>query len=300
MYGSVKDDFKNVWSRPNNAVVKIIIVNVIVFALINILHVFFYFGQNAKAYDVLIKLLALPSSFDGFLSKPWTLITYMFLHEGFLHILFNMLFIYWFGRLIQEYLGSNRVISLYVLGGIFGGLFYMLLYNLLPNFAGQVDTSIMMGASAGVFALVVGAAVFMPNYTFYLLLLGPVRIKYIAIFYVFLSFIRTTGTNAGGEFAHLGGAIIGWLFIAQLQKGNDMGAWIISTINFFKSFFVRQPHIKVSHRTGNRRPAGAPKSSGKPGEVSQEEIDAILDKISQSGYESLSKDEKQKLFNAGK
>ncbi|MEM7299014.1 MAG: rhomboid family intramembrane serine protease, partial [Bacteroidota bacterium] len=205
------------------------------------------------------------------------------------------------GRIIQEFLGNNRVISLYVLGGLAGGLLYILLYNLIPFYADRVAGSMMLGASAGVFAIVVGAAVFMPNYTFFLLFIGPVRIKYIAIFYVFMSFIGTTGSNAGGEIAHLGGALVGWLFISQLNKGNDLGSWVLSFLNFVKSLFKPQPKIKVTHRSGSRR--ASQKSTTKTTnstKTPQSEIDAILDKISEKGYESLSKEEKQKLFNASK
>ena len=178
----------------------------------------------------------------------------------------------------------------------------MFIYNFLPFYSDRVAESMMLGASAGVFAIVVGAAVFMPNYTFFLMFIGPVKIKYIAIFYVFMSFIGSTGANAGGEIAHLGGAIMGWLYISQLNKGNDLGGWIISFTSFVKSMFKPQPKIKVTHRSGNRRPSKKAKKSQatNAAQTPQAEIDAILDKISERGYESLSKDEKQKLFNASK
>jgi len=163
----------------------------------------------------------------------------------------------------------------------------------------------MLGASASVYAVVVGAATFMPNYTFFLLLIGPVKIKYIAIFYVFLSFAQTIGDNAGGNLAHLGGALIGFIFITQLRKGNDWGAPVYATLTFFSKLFTRKPKIKVSHKRSASRPASsssshrstAPKKEVNP---DQKEIDAILDKISEKGYESLTKEEKQKLFNASK
>jgi hypothetical protein len=202
-------------------------------------------------------------------------------------------------------LGGGKVVSLYVLGGLAGGLFYILIYNLIPYFAERVEVSMMLGASAGVFAVVVGAATFMPNYSMFLMFIGPVKIKYIALFYVILAFAGSTGYNAGGELAHLGGAALGFVYIKQLQGGTDWGKWIHSFIAFFKSFFVRQPKVKVSYRSNpktKKKTAGKTASAGSKSaeETSQEEIDAILDKISQFGYESLSKDEKQKLFNASK
>lgn len=301
MNGGIRDEFRNAWSKPNNALVQIIIINVIVFAAVRILEVFFIFSGAHDLYEFLLRKLELPANFGTFLLQPWTIVTYFFTHYDFFHVLFNMLFLFWFGRIIQEFLNSNRVIALYVLGGLAGGLLYMLIYNFVPLFEGRVDSAMMLGASAGVFAIVVGAAVFMPNYTFFLMFIGPVKIKYIAIFYVFMSFIGTTGANAGGEIAHLGGALVGWFYISQLKEGTDYGAWVISFMNFVKSLFKPQPKIKVTHRAGNRRPKT--KTTSKSSSISntpQAEIDAILDKISEKGYESLTKEEKQKLFNASK
>lgn len=317
--GGILDEFRNAFTRPNNSLYQIIWVNVAVFVGLNTLGVVLWLlgyssfqpnqcGVNSTdIFCSVLRFFEIPASTIKFITHPWTLITYFFTHVNFFHILFNMLFLYWFGRLINEFLGHKKVVSLYFLGGIAGGLMYILIYNLLPQFAERVELTYMLGASAGVFAIVVGAAVFMPNYTMYLLLFGPVRIKYIAMFYVLLSFFSIPGANAGGSIAHLGGAAIGWLYIRQLQKGNDLGLWINQSIEFVKSFFVRQPKIKVSYSSGKRSDPKSSKSAhmssskGKRHSLpDQDEIDTILDKISQSGYESLSKEEKQKLFNASK
>ncbi|MEP1097750.1 MAG: rhomboid family intramembrane serine protease [Cyclobacteriaceae bacterium] len=304
MNGGLFDDFKNAWGKPNNAVVQLILINLMVFVGARVLKVFFDISGATDTFFFLFRKLQLPAEIGLLFTQPWTIVTYFFTHYDFFHVLFNMLFLYWFGRIIQEFLNSKRVISLYVLGGLFGGLLYIFIYNFIPFYSDRVAESLMLGASAGVFAIVVGAAVFMPNYTFFLLFLGPVKIKYIAIFYVFMSFIGSTGGNAGGEIAHLGGAFVGWLYITQLNKGSDLGSWVISFISFVKSMFKPQPKIKVTHRGGSRRPsrkaASKAESSSSTSSTPQAEIDAILDKISQSGYESLSKDEKQKLFNASK
>ena len=303
MNGGIKEEFSNAWSKPNNAVVQIILINLIVFVVARVFKVFFDLSGATDTFFWIFRKLQLPADMGSLLLQPWSLVTYFFTHFDFFHILFNMLFLFWFGRIIQEFLNSKRVISLYVLGGLAGGLLYILIYNFLPFYADRVTDSMMLGASAGVYAIVVGAAVFMPNYTFFLIFIGPVKIKYIAIFYVFMSFIGTTGANAGGEIAHLGGALVGWLYISQLNKGSDMGGWVINFIHFVKSLFKPQPKIKVTHRSGNRRPTGSKKKSGTSkgaDQTPQSEIDAILDKISESGYESLTKDEKQKLFNASK
>lgn len=295
------DEFKSAWKKPDNGIIQIILINAIVFILINITRVFTAISGNTEVYSWIIYQIALPSDISTFLIKPWTLITYFFAHEGFLHALFNMLFFYWFGKIIYEYLGNNKLINLYILGGIIGGLFFILIYNLVPYYHNRVEASILMGASAGVFAVVVGAAAFMPNYTFFLLFLGPIRIKYIAIFYVLLSLFRIDGSNAGGELSHLGGALIGFLYIQQLKKGNDFGQPIISFLEFIKGLFVRKPKIKVSYkRSQEEKRKKATKKTDTAQNINQDEIDAILDKISEGGYESLSKEEKEKLFNASK
>ena len=302
MQGSgVFDEFKMAWKKPNNGLIQVIIINIVVFALVNILRVMLSISGNVDAYIWILNQMALPSDIMTFLTKPWTLITYFFTHERFFHILFNMLFFYWFGKIIYEYLGNNKLLILYILGGIIGGLLFILIYNLIPFYNDRVDSSILIGASAGVFAVVVGAATFMPNYTVFLLFLGPVRIKFIAIFYVLLSFFNIDGANAGGELSHLGGALIGFLYIQQLQKGNDFGKPIISIIDWIKDLFKPSSNIKVSYKkakSSTEKSGGAKTPSTE--KINQAEIDAILDKISQGGYESLTKEEKQKLFNASK
>lgn len=299
MNNSIFDDFRNAWDRPNNGLVQIILLNVILFVVMIILKVVFTLSGFSGLYDSISSQLMLPADFKEYIFQPWSIITYFFFHEGFLHIIFNLLFLYWFGRIIQDFLGNNRLISLYVIGGIIGGLFFMLMYNVVPYYSDRIDGSLMLGASAGVFAVVVGAATFMPNHTFMLLFLGPVRIKYIALFYVLLSLSRTIGSNAGGELAHIGGAIVGFFFIRQLQNGNDLGVPVIQTIDWVRDLFKPRPKIKVTHRnttSTKSRPAPKPSMS----QTDQDEIDAILDKISERGYESLTKEEKQKLFNASK
>ena len=154
----------------------------------------------------------------------------------------------------------------------------------------------MVGASAAVFAIMVAAATLLPDYTFFLLFLGPVKIKYIALFYIVGSFLGTVQENSGGNIAHLGGALMGFVYIKQLQAGVNWGGWITSTRDWFKSWFTPKPKVKVTYRKAE----AAPKKAAGINKASQEEIDVILDKISDRGYESLTKDEKEKLFNASK
>lgn len=300
---SFLDDFKLAF-KTGNVLNQIIIVNAVLFLAVAVVGVFFTFGGQKDVFEVFTSYLMLPSSVDTLLTQPWTIITYFFFHKGFMHILFNMLYMYWFGRIISEYLGQNKLLGLYVWGGIGGGVLYLLAYNLLPYFEHQVGGSYLLGASGGVVAIVVGAATFQPNYAIHLLFLGPVRLKYIAAFTVLVSFIQSTGSNAGGEIAHLGGALVGFLSIKQLQQGNDWSKPIVSIVTWVKSLFKPQPKIKVSYKntksTSSRTSTKTKARTESKSKNAQEEIDAILDKISEKGYDALSKEEKQKLFNASK
>ncbi|GAB3323198.1 rhomboid family intramembrane serine protease [Larkinella ripae] len=297
------DDFRSEFNKPNNTLVQLILVNTIVFLLLLILKVILTLAEMSAVYTLIVDQLRLPAALGTFITKPWTMITYFFTHEDVFHILFNMLFLYWFGRLIDEYLGNRRLVALYMLGGLAGGLAYMAIYNLLPYFHAQVSESRMWGASAAAFSVAVGASTLLPNYTFHLLFLGPVRIKYIAFFYIVLSLARSIGPNAGGELSHLGGALVGFLFIKMLQSGTDLGQPIYWVMDGWQSLFRKKPPVKVSYRqrSSANMSAGSFAAPSSPSAVAmpdQDEIDAILDKISRSGYESLTREEKQKLFRA--
>ena len=291
----ILDDFKNAFRKPNNGLIQIILINIIVFLLINVLRLVFNWVLGSNNYQYVVDNMFLSSYIPTFLVKPWTLLTYFFSHEGIFHILWNMLFLYWFGKLIDEYLGNRRLINLYLLGGLAAGVAYLLLYNLVPYFRASIGAP-LLGASGAVYAVVVGAATLMPNYTFFMLLLGPVRIKYIAAFFIVLSFVDLSrDANPGGNIAHLGGALLGFVFISQLKQGTDIGKPLTSAAEWLKRLFQPKPKLKVTHRSPVRNGQAASAPHAIP---NQDEIDAILDKISRSGYESLTKEEKQKLFRA--
>ncbi len=296
------EEFKNAFQRHNNAHIQLIIINLIMFVVLGVIMVISKIGGFEELFSVIHDQFQIPARFSVFVTRPWTILTYMFMHDltGILHILFNMLVLYWFGRLFVEYLGSDKLIALYLMGGLAGGIAYLLAYNTIPFFVTQSQTfSIgMVGASASVDAIVVATATLLPNYTFYLLFFGPVKIKYIAGITIFLSFLGTIGSNAGGNIAHLGGALMGFLYLKQLQSGINWGSWITVTLDWFKDLFKEKPKVKVSYRK-ERPTTSKAHPVNQPG-FTQEEIDRILDKISAGGYESLTKEEKEKLFNASK
>jgi membrane associated rhomboid family serine protease len=295
------EEFKNAFQRYNNGHVQLIIINLAVFVVMGILWVLSEWIGFQAFFEIIHNQFQIPSEFSEFVKRPWTIFTYAFAHDlqDILHIIFNMLMFYWFGKLFVEYLGSDKLIALYILGGLAGAVVYLMAYNLVPNpppfLAGPAE---MVGASAAVFAVMVGTATLLPNYTFFLLFLGPVRIKYIAAVLILLSILGSVKSNAGGNIAHLGGALIGFVYMKQLQSGLNWGGWITITLEWFKDLFKEKPRVKVSYR--KERQAASKATSAEKGSYTQEEIDRILDKISEGGYESLTKDEKEKLFNASK
>ena len=296
------DEIKNTFRRPNNALKQLIVINVIVFVIMGILAVIAELSGFQTVFAVFHDQFMIPPLFGDFIRRPWTLFTYSFTHSlvDFLHIIFNMLGLYWFGRLITEYLGSRKLVALYILGGVAGGLAFLFFFNFVPYFQERaLNVGGMVGASAAVYAIAVAAATLLPDYSFYLIFIGPVKIKYIVMVYIFFSFLGIVGANAGGNIAHLGGAVVGYFFISQLKRGRDLGRPVNATLDFFKSFFVPRPKIRVSYnsRTDKARTEVRKEPVSK---TDQQEIDAILDKISAKGYSSLTKEEKEKLFKASK
>lgn len=278
---NTRDRIISVFKREGN-LIRLIALNVICFLLLAIVRIVFSLSDSEYYYTEILRFLTVPADIDIFIYRPWTAITYAFTHEQIFHILFNMLFLFWFGRIIQEYIGGKRLLHLYILGGLFGAGIYLLMYNVVPFFIEQRSSG-MLGASAAVYAVMVGAAVLLPNYTMFLLFLGPVRIKYIVLFYVVLSFLQTTGANAGGQLAHLGGALAGWMYILQIKSAGGIFGKVRRIFRVKKK--IRIVHFADEHREHRK--------------VSEQEIDRILDKISECGYHSLTKEEKQILFDAG-
>lgn len=298
------EDFRSEFNKPNNTLVQLILINTVVFLALLLTKVSLTMAQNLDVYYFIRGQLMLPGDLGDFLRKPWTLLTYFFTHDEIFHILYNMLFLYWFGRLIDEYLGNRRLIGLYIMGGLAGGLLYLAMYNLVPYFQAQSDTARMLGASAAAFSVAVGAATLLPNYTFHLLFFGAVRIKYIVFFFIVLSIAQSAGTNAGGNLAHLGGALMGFCYVKLLQNGTDLGRPIYWIADGWSNLLKPKPPVKVSYRqrsNANTQASSFLSSTGTSSSVStpdQDEVDMILDKISRSGYESLTREEKQKLFRA--
>ncbi len=282
--------------KTGSVMTRLIFINVFVFIILKIVNVIFTLF-NIYAVD-LITFIGVPSHIPLLLNRIWTPITYMFVHEGFLHLLFNMLWLYWFGQIFMQYFTGRTLGSLYVLGGLAGAMLYVIAFNTIPYYTGM-ERGWMIGASAAVMAIVMGAAFYRPDVQLNLLFLGPIKIVYIAIFAFILDFISLGNPmNPGGHVAHIGGALLGYFFAIQYKKGKDITRWMSQVIDWFVGLFkprTHKPKMKVKHA---RHETDWEYNERKHTE--QEEIDVILDKLKQSGYSSLSSEEKRKLFDASK
>jgi len=272
---------------------KLIYINVGVFLLFSILGVFSYMFQ----FNLLpiLDQLYLPAENSKLLSQPWAFITYMFLHNGFLHLLFNMLWLHFAGKIFLQHLSPKQLLSTYILGGISGGLIFIIAYNYIPALAIYTQNAQALGASAAVLAIMVAIATYTPNYSVRFPFIGIVKLKHIAIFSVLLDLLSIPKGNAGGHIAHLGGALFGYLYIKQLQKGNDFSIGFTKWINNISNLFKSKSKLKTVHK---RKKTDTQFNTEKSAQ--QIAVDIVLEKISKSGYESLSKEEKSTLFSASK
>ncbi|NNC84420.1 MAG: rhomboid family intramembrane serine protease [Flavobacteriales bacterium] len=292
---SIKDDIQQIYSTSHTAS-RYVLINVAVFLGV-IIAKFIAWGVQATGFDV-IDWIGLPAAIESLITRPWTVFTYMFVHEGFFHLLINMLWLFMAGRIFVDLLGSKRFVKTYWLGGLFGGVLYLLAYNLLPALQGSQAT--LIGASAAVFAVFLGLATYVPDYVVRLVFIGPVKLKWIAIVFVILM-LPTNSGNLGGHLAHLGGAVWGFIYARSLRNGRDLAPWFDSTADAVMNLFTRdtRPKMKV-YRGSEKGYTGMDDAYNAKKKEEQKEIDRILDKISKSGYESLSAQEKATLFNASK
>lgn len=288
----IKNQYKN-----GSALIKLIFVNVGVFLVLSVLRLLLYFFGAEGDFQHIISWLSLPADVTNLLYKPWTLLSYMFLHEELFHLLFNMLVLYFGGQIFIQFLNQKKLVVTYLLGGLSGGLLYILLFNVLPVFSEIIPIAYNMGASASVMAVLIAAATYVPNFVVRLIFFGDVKLKYIALIYVVIDLVSIPKGNAGGHIAHLGGALFGFLYVLQLQKGNDFTLGFSRMLDKLKDVFSFKRNMKVVYKSPKSRDDAAFNAQKK---ANQQKIDAILDKISKSGYDSLTGEEKAILFDASK
>ena len=288
--------------RQGSMLLKIIFINIAVFVLLHIAGIVAMLC-NADAHGW-IAWVELPSDLSLLVRRPWTLVTYMFSHYNLLHILFNMLWLYWLGRIFMEFFSSKQLSALYLMGGWGGAALFLLAYNLLPYFGGS--SFFLIGASASVIAIVVATAVYTPDYKIGLLFFGEVSIKWIAIVTVAIDLLGMEAGNLGTGAAHIGGALVGLWYGVSIKRGRDitrpLNAAIDAAVGLFNGRSVKRPEInwKSSSARGAKQPGQARRGSMPSDSVSEEELDRILKKIKDAGYDALTDQERNKLFKASR
>lgn len=305
--GSFLDEIKAFFKRKD-MLSRLMVINIVIFAVINLLAlVLFIFNIDrdfVQSYGVtrLTYWLSLPSDLGSFIYRPWSIITYMFVQEDIFHLFFNMIILYVGGRIFTQFVGESKLLSTYILSGVSGAVLYMLTFNIFPAFQDVVGGSFAIGSSASVLGIFIAAASYVPNLQMNVILLGNVKLKYIAIVFIALDLINIRNGNAGGHIAHLGGAFYGYLFIAQLKKNQDWSLHFNTWTNRMRNYFTKSTSKKSGFKnvyTNSSRPV-RDEDYLKNKNEKQAEIDAILDKIKKSGYNSLTTREKQLLFDASK
>jgi membrane associated rhomboid family serine protease len=312
MFTSIWEEIKREFNI-GNMVTRLIIINVAIFVFLNLIKIaLFLAGKPANTfYEEVLYPLTLSSDWKYILTHPWSIVTAMFVHEDFWHVLYNMMFLLWFGRIVGDLVGDRRIFPLYMLGGLVGMVAFFLGTKIVPSLSGEVYA---WGASAAVMAIVVAAGVFNPDGEMNVLFIGNVKLKYVVLALIFLDMIGIADNiNTGGHFAHLGGALFGWLFATRLQNGSDWGAPInhlsekITELwqNLSKKKPVEQPKMKVAYKNPNAEPRRSPQTKtparAQTDEMDyQERLDAILDKIKRFGLDKLTYEERNFLDKIGK
>jgi membrane associated rhomboid family serine protease len=293
---NILDNIKQTF-KQGSSLIKLIYVNASVFVLLKLILILLLLFNQSGTF--LLSYLAIPADLSLLLYRAWTPLTYMFLHEGFLHILFNMFTLFWFGRIFLMYFSEKQLVGLYLVGGFFAAAVYVISYNIFPYYAPELHQSLLLGASGSIMAIIVATAFRSPNMELQMLFIGNVKLKYIAIFFVLTSLFGITSINGGGELAHLGGALAGYLFVVSLRQGRDLTTGLNRILDAL-SDLVGPRKLKVRPNPNRKKSTMSDAEFNMNKVRKMAEIDKILDKIKTSGYESLTTEEKRKLFDQGK
>ncbi len=296
LLNSIGRDLKSSWDK-GDPIIRLIFINIVVFVIYIIAKISINVGSPssfiASEYDdALLRWVGFSICIPEFVYKPWTWISFQFMHADPFHILWNMLFLYWFGEILQSYIGNKRTYTLYFFGGLAGAFLALIVFACIPSLG---KGFVLIGASAGCSAIMLASAAIAPDHTIFLILIGPVKLKYLVLVKFILDLASFAWLrNPGGSLAHIGGSIFGFLLIQQLQQGNDWDEWIRKPFSLLKNIENRRrPKMKATVQS--TKPIKDQRSID-----AQKKIDSILDKINASGYDSLTKDEKEFLFKYSK
>ena len=290
--------------QDGNALVMLIAINLVVFVFFKFVYVLYLFSYDQNIGKInytesFTKNIALPSTFSGFVQKPWTLITHMFYHEDVWHIISNMLWLWGFGYIMQDLTGNRKIIPVFLYGGIAGGIAYLLAFNLIPAF--RETPGFALGASAGIMAIAISTTMIAPGYRIFPMLNGGIPLWVLTMIFLIIDLATIPGVNSGGHIAHLAGAFAGFLFIYTLRKGYDGSEWMNNLYDWFNSLFnPAKPHKKAKGNKHELYYKSKTQPFTKTPNLTQQKIDEILDKINQKGYSHLTEEEKDLLKRASK
>jgi membrane associated rhomboid family serine protease len=290
-----------VLGQDGNSLVMLLAILVIVFCIFKFIYVCYHLaGLNVNAYRPnVFNWFAVPADISKLATRPWTLLTYMFMHDGVFHLLGNLLWLWAFGYILQDLAGNRKLIPIFLYGGFAGALIYILSYNLFPVFAQSVNASTLEGASAGVMAVAIATTTLAPDYRIFPMINGGISLWVLTVIFVIIDFASIPGTNGGGHIAHLAGAATGFFFVLQLRKGRDGSTWINSFFDWSANLF--NPEKKSWKKTARKdlyyNTRGTQPFKKVPN-ITQKRIDDILDKINQQGYRFLTEEEKDILKRA--
>jgi membrane associated rhomboid family serine protease len=285
----LKQNYKN-----GTILIKLIYINIGVFVVVKGISLFYFLFTGNKSDDFFYYWLAVPSNYRELISHPWSIVTYMFMHADIWHILFNLLWLFWFGQIFLQYIDQKKMLQVYLLGGFCGAVFYAVSYHFFPAFEFLRSQSIpLVGASAAIMAIVIAVAAIVPDYSMNLMFIGPVKLKYLAMVTLVIDAVSIPNNNAGGYISHMGGALFGYLFAIRYKNGKDITKGFGIFLESFFSLFKFKKKMKVTYK----KPFDDFEYN-KQKIDKQKEIDRILDKIAKGGYESLTKEEKDFLFRS--
>ena len=293
---SILSEIKNHY-KHGNYFTKLLYFNLLFYLVYKVFTVFEYLFQSKFIDSFIENYLFLPSNTELILKKPWTLLSYMFVHVDFGHILFNLILLYFGSKLFLRQFNGKQLISTYILGGICGAIFFIVSYNLFPVFANDVINAKAFGASASVLAIVIAIATYTPNILVPILFFGHVKLTYIALGFIMLAFFSIPVSNPGGHIAHLGGIVYGFLYVLLIKKGYDLSINFYNILDSFSFLFRKKKRSKTSQKRSEKNNDYAFKGDQAK---QQQKINHILEKISKSGYDSLTKKEKELLFQESK
>ncbi|HEU4470152.1 MAG TPA: rhomboid family intramembrane serine protease [Flavisolibacter sp.] len=292
--------------QDGNALVMLIAINLIVFVILAFIKVVYYFSEGGKGLEAFnngfLNWVTLPADLDKFKARPWTLFSYMFVHDTtrVWHIVGNMLWLWAFGYILQDLTGNRKLIPVFIYGALAGAFAYMLAFNVVNPLRELMPNAEMMGASAGIMAIAIAATTLAPNYRIFTMLNGGIPIWVVTVIYLILDLAMIPEGNHGGHIAHIAGGAMGFFFMVMLQRGRDMSLWMNNVYDWANDLFNPEKPKKGKVVKSQLFYKAKVQPFTKTPLVTQQRIDEILDKINQKGYNSLSEDEKEMLKRASK